>query len=98
MLLHPWFVDLHSIGAGGKQVLDFIVDCGCVVERHGFVGFIEFVLRLLRHGEGTGHGHLHLLFRIRAQKLQIAQLDRIFAADPARHSRHRNRLAAAVDC
>jgi len=26
MLLHPGFVDLHHVGAGGEQVLDFSVD------------------------------------------------------------------------
>ena len=35
MLLHPWLVDLHDIGAGGKQVLDLLVHRSRVVERHG---------------------------------------------------------------
>ena len=97
MLLHPRLVDLHDVGACREQILDLVVNRGGIVERHFLLACVEFVLRLLRHGEGSGHRHLHGPLRIGAQELQVAQLDRIFAEDFAGDARHRDRLARAVD-
>ena len=49
--LHPGFVELDDVRAGRLQRAGFLVHRHGVVHRHvGIVG-IEFVLRLLRHGE-----------------------------------------------
>src|SRR5581483_5646022 len=59
---------------------------------------IEVDLRLLRHREGSGHGDLDLPPGVTAQELQIAHADRVAAPYCTDHSRHRIRMAAAVQC
>ena len=97
MLLHPRLVDLHHVGAGGEQILDLGIDGGGVIHRHRFFVLVVIVLRLLAHGERSGHGSLDLAAGIGAQHLQVANLDGVLAADRADDARHRYRLAAAVD-
>ena len=47
VLLHPRFIDLHDVGAGSEQILDFVIHGGGIIKRHRFVRLVELVLRLL---------------------------------------------------
>ena len=91
--LHVGLVDLDDVGAGGEQVLDLGVDGGGVVERHLLLARVEIVLRLLRHGEGPGHGDLHHAVGVGLEELEVAYLDGVLAADLAGDARHRVRVA-----
>ena len=82
--LHVGLVDLHDVGAGGEQVLDLLVHGGRIVERHLLFVRVEIVLRLLRHGEGTGHRHLDHAVGVGAQEFHVAHLDRMLAARSCR--------------
>ena len=75
--LHVGLVDLHHVGAGGEQVLDLRVHRVGVVHRRLFVAGVEVVLRLLQHRERAGHGDLDLAVGVRAQELQVLDLDRM---------------------
>jgi hypothetical protein len=55
------------------------------------------VLRLLGHRERARHGDLDPPVGERAQKLDVANLDRLRAAHRADHSRHRALVAGAVE-
>ncbi len=94
--LHPGLVDLNVIRAGGEQVLDFFVHRGCVVQRDGFLVFVELVHRLLGHGERTGHGDLDLPVRVSPQELDIAHLYRVLSPDLALDARDQNLMPAAA--
>ena len=94
--LHIGLVDLHDIGAGCKQILDFVVHRGGVVERHLLLVFVEFVLRLLRHCERARHRHFDHAVGIGAQEFYVVYLDRMPAPDFAGNARHRIGMAGAV--
>jgi len=55
VLLHPWLVDLHDIGAGGEEVLDLGIQRFGIGRRCGF--FIPVIivlgLRPIVNGPGT---------------------------------------------
>src|SRR5215510_3950877 len=95
--LHPRLVDLHDVGAAGEQVLDLGIDGGGIVEGHRFLVAVKIVLRLLRHGEGTGHRYLDHAIRVGAQEFHVADLDRMPAPDLSHHARHRDFCATALD-
>ncbi len=94
--LHPGFVDLHHVGAGREQVLDFGVDRRGVVERELLLVLVVVVLALRRHREGTRHGDLDPAVGVGAQELHVAQFDRSGAPDLADYPRHRRSIAGAV--
>ena len=73
--LHVGLVDLHHVGASGKQVLDLLVHRLGVVHRRVLVALVEVVLRLLRHREGAGHGDLGLARRVRLEELHVPNAD-----------------------
>ena len=54
-------------------------------------------LRLLRHRERAGHGHLHLAVGVPAQEMQVLDLDRVAAPDRTNDPRNGVRVAAAVE-
>ena len=95
--LHIGLVDLHDVRAGGKQVTDFLVDRGGIVERHLPDGRVEVVLRLLGHREGAGDGDLDGLARMAAQELDVAHLHRTRPADATHDARHGIGMPAAVE-
>jgi hypothetical protein len=95
--LHVGLVDLHDVGAGRKQVPDLGVDRGGVVERHLLFVLVEIVLRLLRHGEGTGHRDLDGAVGVGAEELHVVHFDRMPAAHLAGDPRHRIGMAGAVE-
>src|SRR5439155_570972 len=58
---------------------------------------VVIVLRLLRHGERAGDRHLDCSARVRAQERHVLHLDRVAPPDRASDSRHRVRVATAVE-
>ena len=95
--LHVGFVDLHDVSTRGKEVADFLVHRDGIVQRCRFVGFVIVVLRLLRHGERPGHGHLDRFLRVRAQELHVLHFDRVPAPDCADDARHGIGVPGAVE-
>ena len=95
--LHIGLVDLHDVGAGGKQVLDLGIDGRRIVECQLLLVAVEIVLRLLRHRKGTGHRHLDHAVRVGAQELHVAHLDRMPATHLAGDARHRIGMAGAIE-
>jgi hypothetical protein len=55
------------------------------------------VLRLLAHRERAGHGHFDVARRVRAQELEVVNLDGVLAADLADNARNRIRMARPVE-
>ena len=84
--LHVGLVDLDDVGAGGVQVLDLGVDRGGVRHRRRLEVGVVVVLRLLRHRERAGHGHLDRVVGVRLQELHVADADRVAAARSGRRS------------
>ena len=66
--LHVRLIDLDQVGTGRVQVLDLGVDRGGVRHRRRLEVGIVVVLRLLRHGERAGHGHLDRVVGVRLKK------------------------------
>ena len=97
MLLHPRFIDLHHVGAGGKEILDLGVNGVCVRHRHRFLVAVIVVLRLAAHGEWARHSCFDHAIGVGAQHFEIAQFDRLPAADRPGDARHRNWPAIPVD-
>ena len=95
--LHVRLVDLDDVGAGAKEVLDFLIQRGCVAHRHRFLILVEIVLRLLRHGEGAGDGDFDLVGRIGAQKRHVAHFDGVLSPDRPGNAGNRARLAGAIE-
>ena len=95
--LHVRLVDLHDVGARCEQVDDLLVDRRGVVEGELLLAGVVVVLSLLRHRERTWHGDLDGAVGVRPQELQVADLDRMFAADLADDARHGVGVAAAVE-
>ncbi len=95
--LHVRLVDLDDVGTGCEEVADLLVHRRRVVDGEGLLALVEIVLGLLRHRERPGHGHLHGPVGVGLQELQVADLDRMLAADRPDHARHRVRVAAAVE-
>ena len=75
--LHIGLVDLHDVGTGCEQVLDFGVDGRGIVESQRHLVLVVVVLRLLAHGEGAGHGDLDRPVGVGAQELHVAHLYRM---------------------
>src|SRR5882672_5608360 len=96
--LHIGLVDLHDVGTCGEQIANLRVHGDRVVHRRFFLGFVVVGLRLLAHGEGTGHGHFHRLLRVGAQKLQVLDLYGVPPADLSDDARHRVGMPRAVEC
>ncbi len=94
---HPRLVELDDIRAGGKQILHLFIHRRRIVQRHFFFVLVVIVLRLLRHGEWARQGNLDLAIGVRAQKLQIADLDGMFALNFADDSRHGSGVARSAD-
>ena len=79
--LHIGFVNLDDVCTRRKQIFDLGIDGDRIILRHfGFVT-VKIILRLLRHGEGTGDGDLDHPVRIRAQKFDVASFNSMHAAD-----------------
>ena len=70
------------------SVARLLVDGGGIVEGERFLVLVVIVLRLLRHGEGTGDRDLDHPVGIGAQELDIAHFDRMPAPDRADDARH----------
>ena len=68
-----------------------------VVERRGFLGRVVVVLRLLRHREGPGYGHLDRPIRVGAQKPHVLHLHRVLAAHWTDDARHGVGVAGAIE-
>ena len=94
--LHVGLVQLHHVGTGCVQVLDLLVHCGGIGHRQGGGIAIVIVLRLLAHGERTGHGDLGHPVGVPLHELDIAHLHRVLAADVADHARHRHRFPRTI--
>ena len=84
MLLHPWLVDLHHIGAGREQVLDFGIHRIRIGERDRFFVLVVIVLDLPAHGERTWDCRLDGAIGIGAQHFEVAQLHRAACAGSGR--------------
>ena len=95
--LHPRFVDLHDVGAGGEQVLHFFVDRLGTGHRQRFPVRIIRVLSLLGHRKWPRQGGLDLAVGVGAQELDVARADGPGAADRADHQRRRVRRPLARD-
>ena len=96
--LHVRLVDLDDVRAGGEQIADLGIERDRVIHGRQLAAAAVVVdLRLLRHRERPGHGHLHRLRRVPAQEIEVAHADRVTAADRADDPRHRRRMAAAVE-
>ncbi len=94
--LHVGLVDLDEVGAGGVQVLDLGVDRGGVRHRRRREVGVVVVLRLLRHRERSGHGHLDRVVGVRLQELHVAYADGPRPHDRPGDPRHRVGMPAAV--
>ncbi len=94
--LHVGLVDLHDVGAGGEQVQDLAAHGVGVGHPDRLRRAVVVVLGLLGHRERAGDGDLDRPARVRAQELDVADLDRMLARDRADHPRHRVRVPAAV--
>ena len=76
--------------------MDLLVDGVRIGEREAFVVAVVLVDGLLRHRERTRQRDLDRLVGVRAQKLDVADLDGLAPLDRARHDRHRNLVAGAA--
>ena len=90
-------VDLHDVRARGEQVAHLLVHGRRERHRQRLLVVVVVVLRLLRHRERSRQRGLDLARGAGAKKLDVAHLDRPRAADRADHSRHRVRMAGAVE-
>ena len=72
MLLHPRFIDLHHVGAGGKEVLDLGVNGGGIRHRYCFLIAVIVILRLAAHRERTRHGRFDHAIGVGAQHFEVA--------------------------
>ena len=95
--LHVRLVDLDHVGAGGMQVLDLGVDRGGVRQRRRLEVGVVLVLRLLRHRERAGHGHLDHVVGVRLQELHVADADRLWPRYRASDPWHRVGMPAAIE-
>ncbi len=95
--LHVGLVDLNDVGARGKEILDFRVDGGRVVDGRFLVRPVELVLRLLSHRERPRYGDLDLPCRVRPEKPHIADGDRVPAPDLSDDPRNGIGMAGSVE-
>ena len=86
--LHPGFVQLNHIGAGGEQIADFFIDRRGKIHGTGLIVAIMFVNRGLGHGEGAGQGDFDQAVGVGAQEFNITNFDRAGAADRSRDAGH----------
>ena len=96
--LHVRLVQLDDVRPSVEQVPDLLVAGVCVGESERGRVVVVVVLRLLRHRERSGHGHFDLPPGMRAQELDVADLDRARPTDLTGHPWHRVRMTAAVKC
>ena len=94
--LQVGLVDLDDVRPGGEEVLDLGVHGLRVVHRGRLEVRVVVVLRLLRHRERPGHGHLHRPVGVAAQELQVADLHRVRPVDRADDAGHRVGVPGAV--
>jgi len=95
--LHVRLVHLDDVGAGLEEVEDLLAH-GIRVGHPDRVGRpVVVVLRLLRHRERTRDGHLRLPARVRAQELQVANLDRMAPGHRPDHAGHGVGMPAAIE-
>ena len=95
--LQPRLVELHDVGTGREEIVDLLVDGLGVGEREALLVAIVLVDRLLRHRERARQRDLDRLARVRAQELDVANLDRPAALDRPGDDRHGDLVAGAPD-
>ena len=95
--LHVRLVELDDVGAGREEIEDLRAHGVRVGQPEIARRAVEVVLGLLGHGERARDRHLRPPARVRAQELQVADLDGVAPRDGPDDPRHRVGMAAAVE-